>query len=342
MKKVTIIGAGNVGATAAMNIARMGICDTVVLLDIKEGVAEGKAMDIMQTLSIFGVPTNVIGVTNDYSATKKSDIYVITSGVPRKPGMTREELVGVNSKVVTSVMDGITKYCYDHFDEWNEGYPVTPKFVIVSNPMDTMCMCVLKYLQNKYPSYRETFYDQIIGMGGLLDSNRFKYFIKKGLEKHFNKDNADLFGNKNCNININDIYGYVVGGHGDTTMIPVYEDARWLSYPIKDLLDFEELNEIIENTMKGGATLTKLLGTSAWEAPAAGIAITVKAILNNEHKVIPCSSYGAPYKCFIGQMCTISASGIEDIDYRCETISRVQKKLFESAEAIIKVNEALS
>lgn len=329
--KVTIIGAGNVGATAAMNIARMGICDTVVLLDIKEGVAEGKAMDIMQTLSIFGVPTNVIGVTNDYSDTKESDIYVITSGIPRKPGMTREELVGVNSKVVTSVMDGITKYCYE--------CEKTPKFVIVSNPMDTMCMCVLKYLQNKYPASRETFYDQIIGMGGLLDTNRFKYFIKKGLEKHFNKDNSSLFGSKNYNININDIYGYVVGGHGDTTMIPVYEDARWLSYPIKDILDFDELNEIIENTMKGGATLTKLLGTSAWEAPAAGIAITVKAILNNEHKVIPCSSYGAPYECFIGQMCTLGENGIEDIDWRCENIKRVQDKLIESVNAIKKVNQ---
>ena len=333
MKKVSIIGAGNVGATAAMNIARMGICDEVVLLDIKEGVAEGKAMDIMQTLSIFGVPTNVTGVTSDYSATKDSDIYVITSGVPRKPGMTREELVGVNSKVVTSVMDGITKYCY-------EGEK-TPKFVIVSNPMDTMCMCVLKYLQNKYPASRETFYDQIIGMGGLLDTNRFKYFIKKGLEKHFKATGVDLLGNYINNININDIYGYVVGGHGDTTMIPVYEDARYLSYPIKDLLNFEELNEIIENTMKGGATLTKLLGTSAWEAPAAGIAITVKAILNNEHKVIPCSSYGHPYKCFLGQMCTLGESGIENIDWHCETIERVQKKLLESAEAIRKVNEAL-
>lgn len=323
MKKVSIIGAGNVGATAAMNIARMGICDEVVLLDIKEGVAEGKAMDIMQTLSIFGVPTNVTGVTSDYSATKDSDIYVITSGVPRKPGMTREELVGVNSKVVTSVMDGITKYCY-------EGEK-TPKFVIVSNPMDTMCMCVLKYLQNKYPASREIFYDQIIGMGGLLDTNRFKYFIKKGLEKHF-KTNI---------ININDIYGYVVGGHGDTTMIPVYEHAHYLSYSIKDLLSFDELNEIIENTMKGGATLTKLLGTSAWEAPAAGIAITAKAILNNEHKVIPCSSYGHPYKCFIGQMCTLGEEGIESIDWNCETIERVQKKLLESAEAIRKVNESL-
>jgi len=331
MKKVTIIGAGNVGATAAMNIARMGICDRVVLLDIKEGVAEGKAMDIMQTLSIFGVPTNVIGVTGDYSKTKDSDIYVITSGVPRKPGMTREELVGVNSKVVTSVMDGITKYCY-------EGEK-TPKFIIVSNPMDTMCMCVLKYLQTKYPSSRETFYDQIIGMGGLLDSNRFKYYIKKALESNFELVGTNFFGNNINNININDIYGYVVGGHGDSTMIPVWEDARWLSYPIKELLSTEKINEIVENTMKGGATLTKLLGTSAWEAPAAGIAITAKAILNNEHKVIPCSSYGDPYKCFIGQMCTLGENGIEDIDYRCETIQRVIKKLFESAEAIQKVNE---
>lgn len=341
MRKVTIIGAGNVGATAAMNIARMGICDTVVLLDIKEGVAEGKAIDIMQTLSMFGVPTNVIGVTGDYSATQESDVYVITSGIPRKPGMTREELVGVNSKVVRSVMDGITKYCYDHIQKGDEDPVVSPKFVVVSNPMDSMCMVVLKYLQDKYPASKETFYDQIIGMGGYLDSNRFKYYIKKGLEKHYNKNNNDLFGNKICNININDIYGYVVGGHGDTTMIPVYEDARWLSYPIQDLLTFEELNEVIENTMKGGATLTKLLGTSAWEAPAAGIAITVKAILNNEHKVIPCSSYGHPYKCFIGQLCTLGENGIENIDWKCETIERVQKKLLDSSEAIRNVNKSI-
>ena len=329
--KVTIIGAGNVGATAAMNIARMGICDTVVLLDIKEGVAEGKAMDIMQTLSIFGVPTNVIGVTNDYSATKESDIYVITSGIPRKPGMTREELVGVNSKVVTSVMDGITKYCY-------EGEK-TPKFVIVSNPMDTMCMCVLKYLQNKYPASRETFYDQIIGMGGLLDTNRFKYYIKKALESNFELVGTHFLGNNIHNININDIYGYVVGGHGDTTMIPVWEDARYLSYPIKELFSQEKINEIVENTMKGGATLTKLLGTSAWEAPAAGIAITVKAILNNEHKVIPSSSWSSVYNCFVGQVCTIGENGIEDIDWRCENIKRVQDKLIESVNAIKKVNQ---
>ena len=331
MKKVSIIGAGNVGATAAMNIARMGICDEVVLLDIKEGVAEGKAMDIMQTLSIFGIPTTVTGVTSDYSKTENSDIYVITSGVPRKPGMTREELVGVNSKVVTSVMDGITKYCYSYYSNVK-----FPKFVVVSNPMDTMCMCVLKYLQEKYPASRETFYDQIIGMGGLLDTNRFKYFIKKGLEKHFNKDGISLFV-----ANINDIQGYVVGGHGDTTMIPVYEDARWLSYPITDIFNEEELNEVVENTMKGGATLTKLLGTSAWEAPSAGIAITVKAILNNEHKVIPCSSYGHPYQCFIGQLCTLGEKGIENIDWRCETIERVANKLFESAKSINKVNKAL-
>ena len=332
--KVSIIGAGNVGATAAMNIARMGICDRVVLLDIKEGYAEGKAMDIMQTLSIFGVPTNVVGVTNDYSKTKDSDIYVITSGVPRKPGMTREELVGINSNVVNSVMNGITKYCY-------EGEK-TPKFIVVSNPMDTMCMCVLKYLQNKYPSSRETFYDQIIGMGGLLDSNRFKYFIKKALESNFELVGTHFMGNNVHSININDIYGYVVGGHGDTTMIPVWEDARYLSYPIKELFSSEQINEIVENTMKGGAILTKLLGTSAWEAPAAGITITVKAILNNEYKIIPCSSYNHTYKCFIGQMCTLAKNGIEDVDWHCETIKRVQDRLLESSDAIKKVNEALS
>lgn len=338
MSKVSIIGAGNVGATAAMNIARMGICDEVVLLDIKEGIAEGKAIDIAQTLGMVGVSTNVIGVTNDYRATKESDVYVITSGIPRKPGMTREELVGVNNKVINSVMDGITSYCYDHISEYDETPHVRPKFVVVSNPVDTMCSAVLNYLVKKYPHGVETFKDSIIGFGGFLDSNRFKYYIKLALEKKYDEF-KDLEGHV---VDISNITGYVVGGHGDKTMIPVWEHAQFAGIPIKQYLDENVINEIVENTMKGGATLTGLIGTSAWEAPAMGIAITVKAIVNNENKVIPSSVWSNLHKCFIGQLPKIGKDGVCDIFYNYELIDRVKEEMFKSAEAIKKVNEALS
>jgi len=324
MKKVTIVGAGNVGATAAMNIARMGICN-VVLLDIKEGYAEGKAMDIMQTLSVEGINSEVIGVTNDYSATENSDVVVITSGVPRKPGMTREELVGINSGVVKSVMDGIVKYNYKD---------TCPIYVVVSNPMDTMCMVVLKYLQEKFPSSANTFYNEIIGMGGLLDSNRFKYFIKKAIE---NDNSIETTGMDK--VAISDIDAYVVGGHGDTTMIPVYEKATVKGTKITELLNSATVNGIVEDTMKGGATLTKLLGTSAWEAPAAGIASTVKSIILDEHRVIPSSTWSDAYKCFIGQLAEICEYGVHNLYWEYETINRVQELLIKSADAIKKVNE---
>lgn len=337
MKKVSIIGAGNVGATAAMNIARMGIVDTVVLLDIKEGIAEGKAIDIAQTLGMVGISTNVIGVTNDYKATQESDVYVITSGIPRKPGMTREELVGVNNKVINSVMDGITAYCYDHISEYDEMSHVRPKFVVVSNPVDTMCSAVLNYLVKKYPYGANTFNDSIIGFGGLLDSNRFKYYIKLAFEKKYDEF-RDL---EDHVVDISNINAYVIGGHGDKTMIPVWEHAQFAGMPIDKFFKPEEINEIVENTMKGGATLTSLIGTSAWEAPGMGIAITVKAIVNNENKIIPSSVWSNAYKCFIGQLPKIGEDGVCDVFYNYELIERVQKELFKSANAIKSVNEAL-
>ena len=338
MSKVSIIGAGNVGATAAMNIARMGICDQVVLLDIKEGVAEGKAIDIAQTLGMVGVSTNVIGVTNDYKATQESDVYVITSGIPRKPGMTREELVGVNNKVINSVMDGITAYCYDHISEYDETPHVQPKFVVVSNPVDTMCSAVLNYLVKKYSHSAETFKDSIIGFGGLLDSNRFKYYIKEAMEKRYDR----FDGLEDQTVDISNISGYVVGGHGDKTMIPVWEHAQYAGIPIERFFNKEQMDEIVANTMKGGATLTGLIGTSAWEAPGMGIAITVKAIINNENKIIPSSVWSDLFNCFIGQLPMIGKDGVCDVLYSYETIERVQKELFKSAEAIKSVNEALS
>lgn len=326
MKKVTIIGAGNVGATAAMNIARMGICD-VVLLDIKEDYAEGKAMDIMQTLAVENINSNVIGITSNYEVTKNSDVYVITSGVPRKPGMTREELVGINSNVVKSVMEGLSPYC-----DFNKAI-----FVVVSNPMDTMCMVVKNFINNKFnekDDFESPYNDHVIGMGGLLDSNRFKYFIKKALEEDNTMETTGI-----DKVAISDIDAYVVGGHGDTTMVPVIEKATYKGMNITDMLLPAVVDGIIEDTMKGGATLTKLLGTSAWEAPAAGIAATVKAILLDEHRIIPSSTWSNAYKCYIGQLAEICEDGVHNLYWEYEKFDRVQKKLLESAEAIRKVNE---
>jgi malate dehydrogenase len=295
MKKISIIGAGNVGATAAMNIARMGICDSVVLLDIKEGIAEGKAMDIMQTLTVFGINTEVVGVTNDYSATQYSDIIVITSGVPRKPGMTREELVGVNKGVVESVMNNLLPYQL-----------ANAIYLVVSNPMDTMTQAVLNILRKQKIALSEK---KVIGMGGMLDSARFKYFIKKAYEKKTNTIlPIDHIGS-----------GYVIGGHGDTTMVPVIASAsitvKGIVKPISEIFTATELDEIVENTKKGGATLTKLLGTSAWEAPAAGIAATCEAILKkyNMHMWIPSSVWREEYGLCIGSYVTLNDTGVGDI-----------------------------
>lgn len=292
--KVSIIGAGNVGATAAMNIARMELCDEVVLLDIREGFAEGKAMDIMQTLTVCGCATEVIGVTNLYGATHDSDIVIITSGVPRKPGMTREELVGVNKGVVESVMDNLL----------NNQKPETI-YIVVSNPMDTMTQVVL----NKLRSFKGFTVDnpekKVIGMGGMLDTARFKYFIKKAYEKKT--------GEKLPIYHVTS--GYVIGGHGDTTMVPMVETATIDGKPIKEIFTEYEINEIVENTKKGGATLTKLLGTSAWEAPAAGIAKTCENIirLGNSHFATSSSVWRKQYGLCIGSYVTLDSEGVHDI-----------------------------
>ena len=280
MSKVTVVGAGNVGATCADVIVKYGIADEVVLLDIKEGVSEGKAMDIMQTANILNINTRLTGVTNDYEKTAGSDVVVITSGIPRKPGMTREELIGVNAGIVKSVTDQLLKYSPDAI------------IICISNPMDTMT-----YLIHKVSGLPK---NRIIGMGGALDSARFKYFLSIGL-----------------NANPTEVEGIVIGGHGDTTMIPLVRYAAYRGVPATNYLSDDQLAKIAADTMVGGATLTKLLGTSAWYAPGAAGAQMVKAVLHNEKKLISCSAlldgeYGEKDLC-IGVPCIIGKDGIEKI-----------------------------
>ena len=308
MSKVTVVGAGNVGATCADVIVKFGIADEVVLLDIKEGVAEGKAMDIMQTANILNINTRLVGVTNDYEMTAGSDVVVITSGIPRKPGMTREELIGVNAGIVKSVTDQLLKH--------------SPNAIIIciSNPMDTMT-----YLIHKASGLPK---NRIIGMGGALDSARFKYFLSIGL-----------------NANPTEVEGIVIGGHGDTTMIPLVRYAAWRGVPATNYLSDDQLAKIAADTMVGGATLTKLLGTSAWYAPGAAGAQMVKAILHNEKKLISASAlldgeYGEKDLC-IGVPCIIGKDGIEKIvEFE---LNDAEKELFhKSAEAVHKTNAALA
>ncbi|HEX7757310.1 MAG TPA: malate dehydrogenase [Niabella sp.] len=249
--KVTVVGAGAVGATCADNIARKELASELVLLDIKEGVAEGKSIDMMQTAALLGFDTKIKGVTNDYAATGNSDVVVITSGLPRKPGMTREELIGVNAGIVKSVTENILKYSPDTI------------LIVVSNPMDTMNYLTLQ--TSGLPKNR------VIGMGGALDSARFRYYLSQEL---------------GCSPA--DLNAVVVGGHGDTTMIPLIKHATWGSTPVTNFLSKEQQDKIVADTMVGGATLTKLIGTSAWYAPGAGTAAMVESILRDEKKLISC------------------------------------------------------
>ena len=307
MSKVTVIGAGNVGATCANVLVTEGIADEVVLLDIKEGVSEGKAMDIMQSANILGLKSVIKGVTNDYAASEGSDVVVITSGIPRKPGMTREELIGVNAGIVKSVTDNVLKH--------------SPNAIIicVSNPMDTMTYLIHK--ETGLPKNR------IIGMGGALDSARFRYFLSQAL-----------------GANYNDVDGFVIGGHGDTTMIPMTRYAVCRGVPVTELLDKETLDKVAADTMVGGATLTKLLGTSAWYAPGAAAASLVRAILSDSKSMITCSAlvegeYGLNDMC-IGVPCVLGKNGIEKVvEYK---LNNEEKALLDkSAAAVAKTNTAL-
>ena len=305
--KVTIVGAGNVGATCADVISYRGIASEVVLLDIKEGFAEGKALDIMQCATNTGFNTKVSGVTNDYSKTAGSDVVVITSGIPRKPGMTREELIGINAGIVKTVAENVLKYSPDTI------------IVVVSNPMDTMTYLALK--STGLPKNR------IIGMGGALDSSRFRTYLSLALDKP-----------------ANDISAMVIGGHGDTTMIPLTRLASYNGIPVSQFLSEEELQKVAADTMVGGATLTGLLGTSAWYAPGASVAFLVDSILNDQKKMIACSvfvegEYGQNDIC-IGVPCIIGKNGVEEI--LSIELNDSEKELFaKSADAVRQMNDAL-
>lgn len=305
--KVSVIGAGNVGATAADVMASRSICSEIVLLDIKEGFAEGKALDIMQTSTTRGFDTIIKGTTGDYSKTKNSDVVVITSGIPRKPGMSRSELIGINAKIVKTVTSNILEYSKN------------PVIVVVSNPMDTMT-----YLTIKTSGLDKR---RIIGMGGALDSSRFKTYISKALNKP-----------------ANDIHGMVIGGHGDKTMIPLSRFASYNGLPITNFLNANEIESVVSSTMVGGATLTKLLGTSAWYAPGAAISYLVESVLNDSKRIIPCSvflegEYGQSDLC-IGVPCTIGKNGIEEIlDLKLNDEEKLKFK--NSADSVRAMNESI-
>lgn len=306
--KVTVVGAGAVGATCADNIARKQLCDELVLVDIKEGVAEGKAMDLMQTAQLEGFDTRIVGSTNDYAKTAGSSVAVITSGIPRKPGMTREELIGINAGIVKTVTQNILQHSPDCI------------IIVISNPMDTMTYLALK--SSGLPKNR------IIGMGGILDSARFRYYLSQAI---------------GCSPN--DLQATVVGGHGDTTMIPLTRLATYCGTPVSAYADAEKLQKVAADTMVGGATLTGLLGTSAWYAPGAAGASLVEAIVRDEKKLMPCcvyleGEYGQSDIC-IGVPVIIGRNGWERIvDYN---LNEEEKAAFaKSADAVRNMNSVLA
>lgn len=307
MSKVTVVGAGNVGATCANVLAFKEVADEIVVLDIKEGVSEGKALDMMQTAALLGFDSRIKGVTNDYAATAGSDVVVVTSGIPRKPGMTREELIGVNAGIVKNVVASVLKYSPDAI------------LVMVSNPMDTMT-----YLTQKttgLPKHR------IIGMGGALDSSRFKCYLSQAMK-----------------VNANEVEGLVIGGHGDTTMIPLTRLAAYKGIPVTQFLDAETLNKVAADTMVGGATLTRLLGTSAWYAPGAAAAFVVESIIHDQKKMVPCSvylegEYGESDLC-IGVPVILGRKGWEKI-VELKLTAEEKEAFAKSAAAVHKTNSVL-
>jgi len=305
--KITVVGAGAVGASCAEYIAIKNFVSEVVLLDIKEGFAEGKAMDLMQTASLMGFDTKITGITNNYSATANSDVAVITSGIPRKPGMTREELIGINAGIVKTVASNLIQHSPNVI------------LIVVSNPMDAMT-----YLVHKTTSISK---NKIIGMGGALDSARFKYRLAEALDAP-----------------ISDLDGMVIGGHSDTGMVPLTAHATRNSIKVSEFLSEERLDQVAEDTKVGGATLTKLLGTSAWYAPGAAVSSMVQAIVCDQKKMFPCSvllegEYGLHDIC-IGVPVLLGKNGIEKIiDIPLSDADKA--KIIESADGVKKTNDLL-
>ncbi|MCL5245248.1 malate dehydrogenase [Cellulophaga sp. 20_2_10] len=305
--KVTVVGAGAVGASCAEYIAIKNFASEVVVLDIKEGYAEGKAMDLMQTASLNGFDTKIVGSTNDYSKTANSNIAVITSGIPRKPGMTREELIGINAGIVKTVSENLIKHSPEVI------------IIVVSNPMDTMT-----YLVHKTTGLPR---NRIIGMGGALDSARFKYRLAEALEAP-----------------ISDVDGMVIGGHSDTGMVPLTAHATRNSVKVSEFLSEERLEQVAADTKVGGATLTKLLGTSAWYAPGAAVSGLVQAIACDQKKMFPCSTllegeYGLNDLC-IGVPVILGKNGIEKI-VEIKLSDAENAKMQESAAGVSKTNGLL-
>ena len=305
--KVTIVGAGNVGASCAEYILIKQIAKEVILLDIKDGLAEGKALDLTQTTSTLGFKSKVLGVTNEYEKTSNSDVVVITSGIPRKPGMTREELIGINAGIVKSVSENLLKFSPNAI------------IIVVSNPMDTMT-----YLVNKSFNIPK---NRIIGMGGILDSSRFKTYISKS--SGYPQDQIEAM---------------VIGGHGDTTMIPLTSLAKCNNELLTDILSEDEVIKIASDTMVGGATLTKLLGTSAWYAPGASVSYLVNAIVNTTKEVLPCSvflegEYGVKDLC-IGVPVKIGKNGFEEV-IQLDLNNKDLEMFQNSVSAVKETNSAL-
>ncbi len=306
--KVTVVGAGAVGASCAEYIAIKDFASEVVLLDIKEGFAEGKAMDLMQTASLNGFDTKIIGSTNDYSKTEGSDICVITSGIPRKPGMTRDELIGINAGIVKTVSSSLIQHSPDTI------------IIVVSNPMDTMTYLV--HQSTNLPKHK------IIGMGGALDSARFKYRLAEALE---------------CPIS--DVDGMVIGGHSDKGMVPLINKATRNGVPVSEFLSAERMEEVVQATKVGGATLTGLLGTSAWYAPGAAVSGLVQAIACDQKKMFPCSTlldgeFGLSDLC-IGVPVILGKNGIEKI-VEISLTDAEKAKMQESAEGVKATNGLLA
>jgi malate dehydrogenase len=305
--KVTIVGAGAVGASCAEYIALKNFCSEVVLIDIKEGFAEGKSMDLMQTASLNNFDTKIIGSTNDYSFSKDSSVAVITSGIPRKPGMTREELIGINAGIVKNVTKNLLKYSPNCI------------IIVVSNPMDTMT-----YLLHKEFKINK---NRVIGMGGALDSARFKYRLSEAL---------------NCPAS--DVEGLVIGAHSDVGMIPLDRIATYKGVPVRKLLSSDALKTLVNETKVGGATLTGLLGTSAWYAPGAAVSSIVQSIICNQHKLFTCSTYlNGEYdlsNLCIGVPVIIGSNGIEKI-INLDLDDSEKKLLMNSADAVLSTNKLL-
>jgi len=304
--KVTVIGAGNVGATCANVLAQREIANQIVLLDIKEGTAEGKALDIWQTAPILNYDSRSIGVTNKYEDTADSEVVVITSGVPRKPGMSRDDLISINAGIVKSVTENVIKYSPNAI------------IIVVSNPLDVMTYAA--YLTAKVDSKK------VFGMAGILDTARYRAFLAEEL-----------------NISPKDIQALLMGGHGDT-MVPLPRYTTVAGIPVTELITKEKLDPIIERTKNGGGELVKLMGTSAWYAPGAAAAQMVEAIVKDQRRVFPvCSLLNGEYgldNIYLGVPVILGKNGIERI-IEVDLNDEEKKLLNESAVAVKGVMKVL-